>query len=544
MRRLLIVGILFLAFFVRVINLSDFPAGFTPDEASFGYDAYSLLNTGKDQWGNSAPLSFKSFGDFKLPVYTYLTMPSVAFFGLTRFAVRLPNAVLGTLAVLFTYLLAQEITGLRGKTEERIPLLSALLLAFSYWHIALSRGAFEANLTTFFMTAGVWAFLFSRKHSSWWMFLSMCIFGINMFTYHAARLITPAIVFSLYFFYQKALAFNKTYIASIAIFIFFCLISGLSLISGSGTRAATSTLISENLGSGIVRASVVNAGVPLPLARVFYNEPSAKITKFAKNYISYFSPEFLFTEGAREASYGMIPGGGLLSTIEFVGLILFVWSTLRKRNKFVLFLCSWLLFAPIPSAISIGPGNAANRAAILMPAIQIASAYGLASVFIQMRESFQKLAVPFVYGAIVFFGLFSFVKYTYTQPIYAANGMMYGMDELFDFLKMYPTKHVILSRSLSEPHIYAAFYDPIYPNLYQKATSHWNYDTNGLNWVDQQEGYFVGRYVVSSIDKSRDFQPDNTFVVGTKDEMPTNARIVKEVLTPDKKLLWVVAEKP
>ncbi len=544
MRRLLIVGILLLAFLVRVVNLSDYPAGFTPDEASFGYDAYSLLKTGKDQWGVTYPLTFKSFGDFKLPAYTYLTMPSVAVFGLTRFAVRLPNAVLGTLAVMFTYLLAQEITGLRGKTDERISQISALLVAFSYWHIALSRGAFEANLTTFFMTAGVWAFLFSRKQSSWWMVLSMVFFGVNMFTYHAARLVTPVLVFSLFFFYHKALRFNKIYVTSIVIFIFFCLVSGLSLVSGSGTRAATSTLISENLGSGIVRASVVNAGMPLPLARLFYNEPSAKLTKFVSNYISYFSPGFLFTEGAREASYGMIPGGGLLSTVEFVGLLCFIWSTLHKRNKFVLFLCSWLLFAPIPAAISIGPGHAANRAAILMPALEIASAYGLARVLKLLRGKAQQIAVPVTYISIVFLGLFSFIKYTYTQPIYAANGMMYGMDELFAFLQTYPTKHVILSRSLSEPHIYAAFYDPIYPNLYQKATTHWNFESAKLNWVDQQEGYFVGRYVVSSIDKSRDFQLDNTFIVGTLDEMPVNARLVKEILTPDKKLLWVVAEKP
>ena len=31
-----------------------------------------------------------------------------------------------------------------------------------------------------------------------------------------------------------------------------------------------------------------------------------------KNYASYFSPQFLFTSGAGEATYGMIPGRGSL----------------------------------------------------------------------------------------------------------------------------------------------------------------------------------------------------------------------------------------
>ena len=102
--------IVFFAFIVRVVSLSSFPIGFTQDEAALGYDAYSLLETGKDQWGEAFPLSFRSFGDFKMPLYTYLTAPSVHIFGLNVFAVRLPNALLGTLAVLATYLMVLELT--------------------------------------------------------------------------------------------------------------------------------------------------------------------------------------------------------------------------------------------------------------------------------------------------------------------------------------------------------------------------------------------------------------------------------------------------
>lgn len=542
MSRSFVLGIVALALVLRTVGLAHLPAGFTPDEASFGYDAYSLLHTGKDQWGNPFPTTFKSFGDYKLPVYTYLVMPSVKFLGLNPFAVRLPNALLGTLAVLFTYLLVCELLEEKHRSDKTIPLLASFLLAISYWHISLSRGAFEANLTTFFMTAGAYFFLKARQ-KNWYLSLSMLLFGINLFTYHAARLVTPLIVISLLWIYRSSFPVRKRYGLASAIFLFFFLSSIISLLAGSGIRASTSTILSQNLGSGAMRASVVTGGMPLPLARAFFNEPTFKISKIIQNYISYFSPDFLLTQGARESSYGMILGSGVLSLVEYSGIILFVWVVIKHKKTAFMFLLIWILAAPIPAAISVGPGNAANRAAILMPALQMAAAFGLVYGISKLRIKFRETALSGVFVFSLLLSLVSITKYVYEQPVYSGTGMMYGMEELFSFLKEYPTKHILLSRSLSEPHIFAAFYDPIYPNLYQKATTSWNYQAKGLSWVDQQEGYFVGRYVISSIDPVRDFYLENTFIVGTPVDMPWNARIVKTIYTPDRKPLWVVAEK-
>jgi len=85
MKRFWLPAILILAFLVRFVNLNSHPVGFNADEASFGYDAYSILKTCKDQWGNFLPLTLKSFGDYKAPIYSYLAVPFVAIFGLTPF---------------------------------------------------------------------------------------------------------------------------------------------------------------------------------------------------------------------------------------------------------------------------------------------------------------------------------------------------------------------------------------------------------------------------------------------------------------------------
>ena len=144
----LLIGILIGAGVLRLAWLAKYPSGFTPDEAAFGYNAYSLLKTGRDEWGTTWWKLFfynmRSFGDYKLPLYSYLAVPTVAWLGLSELSVRLPGAVLGTMSVIGVYYLAAELF------TKRIGILAALLLAISPWHIQLSRGAFEANLKLFF----------------------------------------------------------------------------------------------------------------------------------------------------------------------------------------------------------------------------------------------------------------------------------------------------------------------------------------------------------------------------------------------------------
>ncbi len=525
-----------LAFLLRVVNLGGSPAGFTPDEASFGYDAYSIIKTGRDQWGSLTPLTFKSFGDYKLPVYTYLAIPSVSVFGLNEFSVRLPNALLGTAAVIATYFLVLELFGKRAK---RMALIAALFLAVSPWHIALSRGAFEANLTTFFLTVGMVFFLAARRRQSL-LTVAMLFFGINLFTYHSARMVTPLIVMALLWIYRLDFPRTKKFTLASAVFLLLLVTAVVSVLGGSGGRAATSTLASQNLGSGETRAHVVISGMPSFVARVIYNEPSFKLTKAVAQYFTYFSPQFLLFDGPHEVTYGMVPGIGVLTIFECLGLVGLFF--LRKNEKPLQVLFFWVFFGAIPAAISIGPGHAANRAAILMPAYQIVATYGLFLLSTRLPE-LKRFFVSFVF-LVSIFGIGIFSRYYFEQKTVANYGMMYGMRELYLFLQEYPTKHVVLSRSLSEAHIYAAFFDPIEPKLFQQASKNWNIEEKRLAWVDQQESYFVGRYTVNSIDKIRDFTYDNTFIVGKPGEMPENARIVKTIMSPNASVLWVVAERP
>jgi len=156
----------FFAAFLRFWQLGGNPPSLTWDEAAWGYNAYSLGVSGKDEFGRFLPHDFlESFGDYKPPVYAYLDILPVKIFGLTEFATRFPSALLGTLTVLITYFLTSRIFRSAEKKRhvlnpEIIGLLSAFFLAISPWHINLSRAAFEANVETFFWS---WAFFCFSK---------------------------------------------------------------------------------------------------------------------------------------------------------------------------------------------------------------------------------------------------------------------------------------------------------------------------------------------------------------------------------------------
>src|SRR5438105_9814607 len=94
---------------LRIWNLGTVPPHLTSDEAAVGYNAYSILKTGRDEYGTLLPINLKSFGDYKPAFYTYLDIPFIAALGLNELAVRLPSGIAGLGFVFMVFLLMDEI---------------------------------------------------------------------------------------------------------------------------------------------------------------------------------------------------------------------------------------------------------------------------------------------------------------------------------------------------------------------------------------------------------------------------------------------------
>src|SRR3989344_3441575 len=163
-QKIILILILILCLFLRLFHLDSRPLGFTWDEAALGYNAYSLLQTGRDEHAQRLPLVFKSFGDYKPGLYIYSAVPAINIFGLNEFATRLPSAIFGTLLIIVVYLLTRNI-------------FASLLLAINPWAMHFSRGAWEANLNLLLVTLAV--LLFVKKN----YLTSAIFFGLTFWAY-------------------------------------------------------------------------------------------------------------------------------------------------------------------------------------------------------------------------------------------------------------------------------------------------------------------------------------------------------------------------
>lgn len=138
--KLIFWGILLLGILARVAFLGTYPVGLQQDEASAGYEAWSLLTHGIDRHGLSYPVHFISWGSGQNALYSYLCIPFIRIWGLNAFSVRLPMALMGCISLPFFYYSVKQV---RGKEAG---LLGMFLLAVNPWHVMKSRWSIESNL--------------------------------------------------------------------------------------------------------------------------------------------------------------------------------------------------------------------------------------------------------------------------------------------------------------------------------------------------------------------------------------------------------------
>ena len=189
-----IVIILSLAAILRFIWLNQVPPALNWDEAAIGWNAKTIFHTRRDEYGTRLPISFKSFGDYKSPVYIYLTAPVVGIFGTNPISIRFVSALAGIISVYLLYLIGG--------------LTAATLLAISPWHIMLSRPAFEPSLALMFILSGIYFFLQAMKKSAYFL-VSALSFTLSFYTYHSPKIFVPALLVGLIMIYRRQIFIKK-----------------------------------------------------------------------------------------------------------------------------------------------------------------------------------------------------------------------------------------------------------------------------------------------------------------------------------------------
>ncbi|TSC88950.1 MAG: Uncharacterized protein G01um10145_659 [Microgenomates group bacterium Gr01-1014_5] len=477
--KFLLVGIVLLAAFLRFFQISAVPPALNWDEISHGYNAYSILKTGKDEWGVSWPMIFRAYGDYKLPVYTYLTSISEAFFGLNEFAVRLPSAFAGVLTVIFTYLLANRLF------TKQVGLVSAFLVAVVPWSLFLSRAGLEANLALALFTAGAY-FLFQPPRANF--ILAALFLGFSMWTYNSYRVFVPLFAICLCFAYRDSLRTEQLKKHLPAIVIFFLLLSGVvwQMVNPEGQARYSLVAILDEGAINQIENLRNSSDLDPFVSRILYNKATYFGFNFAKNYLAHLTPQFLFINGGTHYQFS-IPGTSLLYLVNIPFFYLGVLLLLKGRTKTGFFMLGWLLLAPIPAALTREAPHVL-RSITFLPVPLIITAFGLWKFIAQVKFSQSiKKYVSGIYLVILVVSLgFYMVNYFGSYTKNYSWTWQYGYKEAVDYTKTNYDKYdqIIVTKKYGEPHEFFLFYWPWDPDKYRNDQKLERYAQSGWFWVD------------------------------------------------------------
>ncbi|MBU1129879.1 hypothetical protein KKE45_00995, partial [Patescibacteria group bacterium] len=280
----------------------------------------------------------------------------------------------------------------------------------------------------------------------------------------------------------------------------------------------------------------IQNGLPTPISRIFNNKLTYTFKIFCQNYFSYFSPQFLLTDGVQKTDYGMIPGFGTLNPLLFLGLLVSLISIFTKKNKYhpqLLFLLLLILLTPIPATLAKGQ-MFGNRASIMIPFIQIFSATGLYIFYKKINQKRTKQAIFLLFSLIFIFSNLDFLTtYFYRGNQILAHGMLYGHKEALEYIKKESPEQIIYSRKLSEPQAYASFFMKIDPKITQRESVSWlEYDKKGLSFLDQLGEYKLDKFIFRELTFAADSLEPNTILIGKPEEFPILTRLDKIIYYP------------
>ncbi|MBI4039723.1 glycosyltransferase family 39 protein [Candidatus Daviesbacteria bacterium] len=546
MPKTFLILILVLAAVLRLSFLGQFPAGFSADEANFGYTAYSLLKTGHDEWGEPLPVFPRTFGDFKSPIYIYLTVPAIAIFGLTEFAVRLPAALLGILSVVIVYFLV----GVLFKDNKsqlstvNCQLLASFLLAISPWHWPLSRVGIETSLISFFTSLVLYSFIKAQANARW-LVAALAVASLGVYSTNSAKLFLPLISAFMLAFGWKHYWANKKILLTGLVVSAAILLPAIIHSSAFSRRAADVSIFNPTAGWEEVSKRQFESNLPRALERIFTNKLTYTLGEVFKNYVGYYSPQFLFTNGPSEPTYGMIPGRGVLYIFE-LPLVVLGWVFLFVgKHKYRYLLLFWLLSAALPAALS-KTAEHASRAATFLPLWSVISAYGFYEIWQRWQRLRSSRLLQAALTLVLVFSVASFANdYFFHAPKRLARFMHYGAKETVAYLKSQEAAYrlIIMGQPFSEAQVFTAFYQPIEPREYQKyAPQLLKYEQGGRTFLDQLPVYTIGKYEYRGLNWNDDKTLKGMLLVGKAADFPEKVNAQKIIYDPAGEPLYKIVD--
>lgn len=481
---------------LRVARLDKMPPALNQDEACDGYDAYSILITGRDHHGNFMPIVMQAFNDYRMPLLQYSLVPLVAAFGLKTTTVRLGAAIWGMADLAAMVCLAGLMLGWAGAAA------AALLGALSPWHLAFSRFGQEAITGSATITLAITCFFaWLRTCKNRYLVMSAVFFGFSLYSYSVARLATPLMVALLAILYRRKIrqVWPNPLIALMVIVVFAVPQAVVTMRHRAEMQAQYHNLSlfnPEAICEGCDREQAVQAVKSVPYL-------------LAANFAGNFNPSFLFLNGDLGDHWTMLhpPGFGELLPEQALLIILGLTALFsRRRRRIAILLVSWLIVAALPATL-IKPLGASSTEAGKMPTPwvlltkEVPAAPVTPSLLFDHADSRHDIlaAVPWtllsalgfvvlldltaatpllqagVIGLLacgVIFHSSRYLRYYFQEfPAIAAPYFQYGIKDFLQTIDLHYSHDlpVVITSRINQPYIYVLFFEHYPPAAYQRG---------------------------------------------------------------------------
>lgn len=538
--------IILISFGLRTYQLSSVPASISIDEMAFGYNAYSLSQTGRDEYGAFLPFTLRAYDDYRPALLSYLIIPSIKLFGLSAFSIRFPSVILSLITLVALYRIVLLLFDVSISKKQRKPYnahLIALIVVFLYaispWNIYLSRLALDTNAGLTFFSVGLWIFLEYIKNKKLLSLLgSVIFFAVSFYAYNGIKFFIPFFLITLILLFYKTFLERKKEII-IAAILFLIILTPLSLTflnNTNLTRFSSLDLFTQEQPTVLQTSSQRLLYEKNDLVgKIFDNRRIGIIPLFITNYLINVDPTWLYADDYEHQEY-KTPDFGLFYFFE-LPLLLFGLYYIVKENifpkKIFILLLNWLFFSIIPAAVTYDTPSAV-RIYTALPAFLIlegCGGYFLLQWFVKQKKALTILLsgitgliilISFVWFVHAYFVILSY-QFSQNFSYGASDAISYGVSHQSSY------KHIVVSNrgDLEFSYIYYLFGTKYDPSTYLKdgGTQSGNFSAN----------HFIGKFafidpnLFSSNNDIVTFNPralhKNTLYIVDAGDLPTNKKV-------------------
>jgi hypothetical protein len=486
---------------IRLPYFGQLPFGLNRDEAALGYNAYSLLKAGHDEYGRSWPVSITSFGDQKLPGYVYTLIPFIASLGLRPEVVRLPSLLAGLVVIGGVGVLCLQLTNKRQyQLKHRLTLswLAMLLIAISPWGNHMSRVTYEAHLAMALLVSGMCTYFEALQSTSKlrqrkFLIATASLWSATLLTYHSYQLFLPLLVGLFFLIDRKRII--KLDQAGVRVGLAIGVLTlGILFFGGVWSANQQKNKGITPFGISDLRAQAAGFRYYLPgnnalYEKVLVNSLTEAVVRFGQNLVQVPAGSFLFVNGTGHGDHNP---GNITNLHLFIApfiLIGLLWLWEHRQGVEAQRLAAWLSVALIPSALTISPQHTI-RFSPAFPLLELCAALGIWALWRRLHRPWQRWSMMMLGIGVISLAVMRLV----IQYFYAIPQSFPSQEKnhlLAKTLMTYQNRGlpVITQSPSNSPYIWYLFESKFDPQRVS-AIQHYGADEEGFTHVKQIDNLF------------------------------------------------------